>query len=149
MLPSFLGIVAQGGGAPPPPPVGVLISGQTLNVTYLATTPAETFNFGGGSTYLTDGEFVTDFTYASDPTTAFGLDLTGMTDLTAATVYGNASMTSAPDFSGLTALTTAYVNNNAAMTSAPDFSGLTDLTAAYVYGNASMTSAPDFTGCTS
>ena len=170
MLPSFLGIVAQGGGAPPPP-LGVLISGQTLDVTYLTTTPAETFNFGGNSTYLTNGEFVTVFSYANDSTTAFGLDLTGLTALTTATVYANAAMTSAPDFTGLTALTTAdvYANaamttppdftdctalanagvyDNPAMTTAPDFTGLTALTTALVSGNASMTSAPDFTGCT-
>ena len=109
MLPSFLGIVAQGGGGPPPP-AGVLISGQTLDVTYLTTTPAETFNFGGGSTYLTNGESVTSFDYLNDPTTVFSLDLTGLTALTTANVSSNVNMTTAPDFTGCTALTLAYVN---------------------------------------
>ena len=147
MLPSFLGIVAQGGGGPPPP-AGVLISGQTLDVTYLTTTPAETFNFGGGSTYLTNGESVTSFDYLNDPTTVFSLDLTGLTALTTANVVSNAAMTSAPDFSGLTALTDANVSSNAAMTSAPDFTGCTALTTANAYGNALMTTAPDFSGLT-
>lgn len=127
MLPSFLGIVAQAGGGPPPPPVGVFVSAQTLNVTYLTTTPAETFTFSAGATYLTDGESVTDFNYVSDPTTAFGLDFTGLTALTTATVSANPAMTTAPDFTGCTALAAAYVHSNASMTTAPDFTGCTAL----------------------
>jgi hypothetical protein len=127
MLPSFLGIVAQGGGGPPPPPVGVLISGQTLDVTYLATTPAETFTFSGGSTYLTNGESVTSFSYSGDPTTAFSLDLTGLTALTSATVSSNAAMTSSPSVSGLAALITADFSSNATMYALTTFSGCSSI----------------------
>ena len=148
MLPSFLGIVAQGGGGPPPPPVGVLISAQTLNVSYLTTTPAESFTFSGAATYLTNGASVTSFSYQLDPTTAFALDLTGLTAMTYAGVAENPSMITPPNFTGCTALTTIEVVGNDAMTTASDLSNLTNLTYANFNNNLLMATAPNFTGCT-
>lgn len=122
------------GGGTPPPSGEVLISAQTLDVTYLSTTPAESFNFTGGSTYLTDGASVTSFSYISDTSTSFSLDLTGLTSLVSANVYYNDAMGTAPNFSGLTSLTSVNASANAGMTVAPNLTGCTSLTTVYVNG---------------
>jgi hypothetical protein len=95
-------------------------------------------------TDVLNGTYATSFTYSNDSSGNPTFTLSGLTSLSAAQVYNNTAMTSAPSFSGCTALSGAYIYNNAAMTSAPDFTGLTSLSAAYVYDNAAMTSAPSF-----
>ena len=120
-----------GGGGTPPPSGDVLISSQTLDGTYLSTTPSESFTFSGGSTYLTDGASVTAFSYISDTSGSFSLNLTGLTSLVSADVYYNDAMTTAPNCSGLTSLTSVNFSANPSMTVAPNLTGCTALTTVY------------------
>jgi hypothetical protein len=125
------GEVPSGGGTPPPSGE-VLISSQTLDGTYLSTTPSESFTFSGGSTYLTDGANVSYFSYISDTSGLFSLNLTGLTSLVSADVYFNNAMTTAPNCSGLTSLTSVNFSQNPSMTVAPNLTGCTALTTVYV-----------------
>lgn len=125
------GEVPSGGGTPPPSG-DVLISSQTLDGTYLSTTPSESFTFSGGSTYLTDGASVTAFSYITDIYGAFSLDLTGLTSLVSANVYYNDLMTAAPNCSGLTSLTSVNFSSNPSMSVAPNLTGCTALNLVYV-----------------
>jgi len=172
MLPSFLGIVAQGGDAPPPP-AGVLVSNQALDLTKFLLFPGTCTAFvSAGKTYVTDGTLVTQLTYSNDTTNDFTFDATGLTSLESLNLQFNSSMSNPPIITGLTTLTNIYVAECPYLTSYPNIGGMTSLTYAnfincpsangtlnangcsslthlLMSGNTSLTYYPDVTGCSS